>query len=68
MIESLNRECFCIGADLDALQAWLHRDLVQHGLVRPVVETHPHLFSALPVPSIAAVPDRVRFSKWSPRV
>jgi hypothetical protein len=48
-IARLNRECFCIGADLDALQAWLHRDLVQHGLVRPVVETHPHLFSALPV-------------------
>jgi len=45
----LNRECFCIGADLDALRAWLHRDLARRGLVRPVVETHPHLFSALPV-------------------
>jgi hypothetical protein len=45
----LNRECFCIGADVDALQAWLHGDLAQRGLVQPVVETHPHLFSALPV-------------------
>ena len=48
-VSRLNRECFCIGADLDALQAWLQRDLAQHGLVRPVLETHPHLFSALPV-------------------
>jgi hypothetical protein len=45
----LNRECFCIGADLDALRAWLHQDLARRGLARPVVETHPHLFSALPV-------------------
>jgi hypothetical protein len=45
----LNRECFCIGADLDLLRAWLHRDLARRGLLRPVVETHPHLFSALPV-------------------
>jgi hypothetical protein len=45
----LNRECFCIGADLDALQIWLQRDLAQRGFNRPVVETHPHLFSALPV-------------------
>jgi hypothetical protein len=45
----LNRECFCIGADLDALRAWLQRDLARRGLLRPVVETHPHLFSALPV-------------------
>ncbi|HXV08252.1 MAG TPA: hypothetical protein VD791_09495 [Burkholderiales bacterium] len=45
----LNRKCFCIGADLDGLRAWLHRDLARRGLVRPVVETHPHLFSALPV-------------------
>jgi hypothetical protein len=48
-VARLNRECFCIGADLDALRAWLQRDLARHGLARPVVETHPHLFSALPV-------------------
>jgi hypothetical protein len=45
----LNRECFCIGADLDALQVWLQRDLAQRGFSKSVVETHPHLFSALPV-------------------
>jgi hypothetical protein len=45
----LNRECFCIGADLDALHVWLQQDLAQRGFSRPVVETHPHLFSALPV-------------------
>jgi hypothetical protein len=48
-VARLNRECFCIGADLDALRAWLQQDLAQRGLSRPVVETHPHLFSALPV-------------------
>jgi hypothetical protein len=48
-VEALNRECFCIGTDLDALHAWLERDLAAHGLARPIVESHPHLFSALPV-------------------
>jgi hypothetical protein len=45
----LNRECFCIGADLDALRVWLQQDLAQRGFSGLVVETHPHLFSALPV-------------------
>jgi hypothetical protein len=45
----LNRECFCIGADLHALHAWLREDLAQRGLGRPVMEAHPHLSSALPV-------------------
>ncbi len=45
----LNRECFCIGADLGALNDWLRRDLARLGLDKPVVETHPHLFSVLPV-------------------
>jgi hypothetical protein len=45
----LNRECSCIGADLDALRAWVQKDLAQRGLSSPVVETHPHLASALPV-------------------
>jgi hypothetical protein len=48
-VARLNRECFCIGADLDALHVWLQQDLAQRGFSRPVVETHPHLFSALPV-------------------
>jgi hypothetical protein len=48
-VERLNQECFCIGADVDRLRAWLQQDLAQRGLTRPIVETHPHLFSALPV-------------------
>ena len=48
-VARLNRECFCIGADLDALRDWLQQDLAQRGFSKPVVETHPHLFSALPV-------------------
>ncbi len=49
LIDSLNRECFCIGTDLDALRAWLERDLAAQGLSTAFVEAHPHLFSALPV-------------------
>ena len=45
----LNRECFCVGTDLPALHRWLEEDLAHRGLERPLVETHPHLFSALPV-------------------
>jgi hypothetical protein len=48
-VARLNRECFCIGADLDGLHMWLQQDLAQRGFDRSVVETHPHLFSALPV-------------------
>jgi hypothetical protein len=48
-IARLNRECFCIGADLERLRAWLQDDLAQRGLTRPIVETHPHLFSEVPV-------------------
>ena len=48
-VDGFNRDCFCIGADLTGLQAWLQHDLAQRGLGRPLVETHPHLFSALPV-------------------
>jgi hypothetical protein len=48
-VERLNRDCFCIGADVSGLHAWLQQDLARRGLGRPLVETHPHLFSALPV-------------------
>jgi hypothetical protein len=48
-VARLNRECFCIGADLDALHLWLQRDLARRGFSAPMIETHPHLFSALPV-------------------
>lgn len=45
----LNRDCFCIGTDVPVLQRWLEQDLKQRGLAEPIVATHPHLFSALPV-------------------
>ena len=45
----LNRDCFCIGADLAALGAWLREDLARRGYDWSVVETHPHLFSELAV-------------------
>jgi len=47
--ERLNRECFCIGTDVAALHGWLEADLASRGLTRPVTDTHPNLFSALPV-------------------
>ena len=43
--DRLNRECFCIGADVGALHAQLERDLGEGGLPA----SHPHLFSSLPV-------------------
>ena len=45
----LNRDCFCVGADLPALTAWLRQDLAQRGYDWHIVETHPHLFSELAV-------------------
>lgn len=48
-INALNRDCFCIGTDLDALRTWLERDLAAQGLSTAIVESHPHLFSTLPV-------------------
>lgn len=47
--EILNQECYCISTDVLALRSWLENDLRHRGLLRPIVETHPHLFSAAPV-------------------
>lgn len=49
LAEALNRDCHCIGVDLDALREELERDLAQQGLSQSLVKSHPHLFSALPV-------------------
>ena len=48
-IEALNRECFCLGADPPALHAALEGVFGAHGLPAAMAESHPHLFSALPV-------------------
>ena len=47
--DRLNRECFCIGTDVAAVHRWLEDDLRSRGLTRPVIDTHPNLFSSLPV-------------------
>jgi len=49
IVERLNRQCRCVGTDVPALRSWLDRDLRTRGLAQPIVETHPHLFSELPV-------------------
>ena len=47
--DTLNATCFCISTDLGGLHTWLEQDLRARGLARPVLETHPHLFSNSPV-------------------
>jgi hypothetical protein len=47
--DQLNRDCYCIGADVDALRAQLEQELQVRGVTLPIVSSHPHLFSALPV-------------------
>lgn len=47
--EDLNRECFCISLDRDSLHARLESELGAHGLPAALADSHPHLFSALPV-------------------
>lgn len=47
--EALNRECFCIGIDRQALHAQLETVLRAHGLSGSLADSHPHLFSSLPV-------------------
>ncbi|MBK6726059.1 MAG: hypothetical protein IPG63_02175 [Xanthomonadales bacterium] len=47
--DRLNRDCQCIGTDVDALRAQLEHELGARGLREPFVQTHPHLFSPLPV-------------------
>ena len=48
-IEALNGECFCLGVDQRALHLELETILGAHGLPVALAESHPHLFSALPV-------------------
>jgi hypothetical protein len=49
LVEQLNRDCFCIGADLPELRQRLETELRSRGVLRPLVESHPHLFSVLSV-------------------
>jgi hypothetical protein len=45
----LNQDCYCIGADVDLLRVQLERELQAIGITQPIIASHPHLFSALPV-------------------
>ena len=47
--EDLNRECFCLGVDRAALHRELEAALGRRGVPEALTESHPHLFSALPV-------------------
>ncbi len=45
----LNRQCFCIGTDVPGLYERMQGDLVRRGVTKPMLESHPHLFSSAPV-------------------
>ena len=47
--EALNRDCFCVGVDRDALHAQVEAVLRAHGLSASLADSHPHLFSSWPV-------------------
>jgi hypothetical protein len=48
-IEALNRDCICITLDHAALRRELEADFGARGLAQRLLESHPHLFAALPV-------------------
>ena len=48
-LEELNRECFCVGVDLQTLRAEVQAVLHAHGQPASLVDSHPHLFASLPV-------------------
>jgi hypothetical protein len=48
-IEELNRSCYCLSTDADALRRSLQADLLQCGVSADLMSTHPHLFAAVPL-------------------
>ena len=48
-IEALNRTCYCLSLDEQALRRGLEADLRTRGLSSAMVETHPHLFASVPM-------------------
>jgi hypothetical protein len=47
--EILNRECYCVSLDQEALRRELAAQLGAPEASEPLLETHPHLFASLPV-------------------
>ncbi len=48
-IETLNRTCYCLSLDEKALRQGLESELGANGLPAAMVQTHPHLFSSVPM-------------------
>jgi len=48
-IEALNRSCYCLSLDEPALRKGLDADLGSRGISQAMVQSHPHLFSAVPM-------------------
>ena len=48
-VEALNRACFCVAIEPDALHDALAGTMAAHGLPADIAESHPNLFAALPV-------------------
>lgn len=48
-LDDLNRECFCVGIDLKAVRDGLQAILQAQGQSTDLLDSHPHLFSSLPV-------------------
>ena len=49
MIEALNRDCFCVSLDKEALRRALEVDPAAQGLHGMIEERCPHLFATLPL-------------------
>jgi hypothetical protein len=48
-LEALNRTCYCLTLDEPALRRGLEEELNSRGLSQTMIETHPHLFSSVPL-------------------
>jgi hypothetical protein len=48
-VEALNRDCFCLSLDQARLRDELEAAIEIRGLARAMIDTHPHLFSSLPL-------------------
>jgi hypothetical protein len=55
--QAMNRQCNCAAVDLAQLRGELEREFVGGGLNLSLLESHPHLFSSLPV---FVAPEQVR--------
>jgi hypothetical protein len=48
-VESLNRQCFCISVDTDALKREFETNTGIHNLPPMILENYPNMFAAIPV-------------------